>query len=98
MFLGINIFWTLLRAHFNHRQTAWAKMGPSRAQNIFMPANIDSICSSLLTHLSIKTCVKALKIQLTFKKFPRASSKVELGGSATNVAAAVLFHHESIET
>ena len=42
MFLGINIFWALLRAHFNPRLTARAKMSLSRAQNIFMPANINS--------------------------------------------------------
>ena len=42
MFLGINIFWTLLRAHFNPRLKARAKMSLSRAQNIFMPANINS--------------------------------------------------------
>ena len=43
MFLGINIFWALLRAHFNPRLTAQAKMSLSRAQNIFMLANINSI-------------------------------------------------------
>ena len=43
MFLGINIFWALLRAHFNPRLTARAKMSLSRAQNIFMPANVNSI-------------------------------------------------------
>ena len=43
MFLGINIFWALLRAHFNPCLTARAKMSLSRAQNIFMPVNIDSI-------------------------------------------------------
>ena len=43
MFLGINIFWALLRAHFNPRLTARAKMSLSRAQNIFMPANINHI-------------------------------------------------------
>ena len=43
MFLGINIFWALLRAHLNPRLTARAKMSLSRAQNIFMPANINSI-------------------------------------------------------
>ena len=37
------MFWTLLRAHFNPRLTARAKMSLSRAQNIFMPANIKSI-------------------------------------------------------
>ena len=43
MFLGINIFWALLRAHFNPRLTARAKMTLSRSQNIFMPADINSI-------------------------------------------------------
>ena len=43
MFLGINIFWDLLRAHFNPRLTDRGKMSLSRAQNIFMPANINSI-------------------------------------------------------
>ena len=43
MFLGINIFWALLRAHFNPRLTARAKMSLTRAQNIFTPANINSI-------------------------------------------------------
>ena len=43
MFLGINIFWALLRAHFKPRLTVQAKMSLSRAQNIFMPANINSI-------------------------------------------------------
>ena len=51
MFLGINIFWPLLRAHFNPRLTARSKMSLSRAQNRFMPANINSfvlLVSSLL--------------------------------------------------
>ena len=43
MFLDINVFWALLRAHFNPRLTARAKMSLSRAENIFMPANINSI-------------------------------------------------------
>ena len=43
MFLGINMFWALLRAHFNPHPTARAEMSLSRAQNIFMPANINSI-------------------------------------------------------
>ena len=42
MFLGINIFWALLRAHFNPRLMARAKMSLSQAQNIFMPVNINS--------------------------------------------------------
>ena len=43
MFVGINIFWALLRAHFNPRLTARAKTSLSRAQNIFMPTNINSV-------------------------------------------------------
>ena len=42
-FLGINIFWALLRAHFNPRLMAWAKTSLSWAQNIFMPVNINSV-------------------------------------------------------
>ena len=42
MFLGINTFLSLLRPHFNPRY-ARAKMNLSRAKNIFMPANINSI-------------------------------------------------------
>ena len=43
MSLGIKIFWALLRAHFNPRLTARAKMSLSLAQNIFMPANVNSL-------------------------------------------------------
>ena len=43
MFLGINIFWALLRAHVNLRLTAWAKMSLTPAQNKFMPTNMNSI-------------------------------------------------------
>ena len=43
MFLGINIFWAPLRAHFNPRLMAWAKMSLSWALNIFIPADINSI-------------------------------------------------------
>ena len=43
MFLGINMFWALLRAHFNPHLTAQAKMSLNRAQNMFMPVNINSI-------------------------------------------------------
>ena len=50
MFLGINMFWALLRAHFNPRLTARAKMSLSRAQNILMPANIDSIVLLYLSY------------------------------------------------
>ena len=48
LFLGINIFWALLRAHFNPRLTVRAKMSLSPAQNIFMPVNINSIVLLLL--------------------------------------------------
>jgi len=41
-FLGINMFLALLRIHFNPRY-ARAKMNLSRAKNIFMPANLNSI-------------------------------------------------------
>ena len=42
MFLGINMFLALLRAHFNSRN-AQAKIILSGAENIFMPANVNSI-------------------------------------------------------
>ena len=46
MFLGINIFWALLRARLNPCFTARAKMSLSRAQNMFMmSANINSVVS-----------------------------------------------------
>ena len=48
MFLGKNLFWALLRAHFNPRARARAKMSLSRAQYIFLPLDINSIV--LLTH------------------------------------------------
>jgi len=37
IFLGINIFWALLRAHFDPHLTARAKMSLSGAQIIFVP-------------------------------------------------------------
>ena len=43
MVLGMNIFWALLRAHFNPRLTARAKMSLSQTQNIFMLEKINSI-------------------------------------------------------
>ena len=36
MFMGINIFWALLRAHFNPRLTAAVKMSLSQAENVFI--------------------------------------------------------------
>ena len=49
MFLGINMFLALLRAHFNPR-CARAKMILSRAKNIFMPANVNSIVIIIRVH------------------------------------------------
>ena len=43
MFLGINIFWALLRAHLSPHLMAQAGMSLSQAQNIFMNTNINSI-------------------------------------------------------
>ena len=43
MFLGRDIFWALLRAHFNPSITAGAKIRLSRAQKILVSANINSI-------------------------------------------------------
>ena len=43
MFLGINKFWVHLRAHFNPCLTARARIILSQAQNIFIPANTNSI-------------------------------------------------------
>ena len=43
MFLGINMFSTLLRAHFNPCRAARAKMCLSRTQNMFMPTSINFI-------------------------------------------------------
>lgn len=58
MFLGINILRVLVRAHFNPRLTAWAKLkwfwvGP---RNIFKPANINSILLILYLMWNFKTC------------------------------------------
>ena len=52
MFLGINVFCALLRAHFNPCLVAQAKMGMSRAQNIFMPANINPAVLSLFSEIN----------------------------------------------
>ena len=40
MLFGINISWAPLRAHFNPRLTAGAKMSLCRAWNIFMAPNV----------------------------------------------------------
>ena len=60
---GINVFWPLRKVPFNLRLTARAKMSLSRAQNIFMPANINSIVS-----LSSSTCMKH-KFNTSCKRF-----------------------------
>ena len=49
MFLGLNIFRALLRAHFSPRLAARAKMSLSRAQNIFMPFQHKLYCYSKRT-------------------------------------------------
>ena len=43
MFVGINIFWAQLRAHFNPRLMGWAKMSLSWAKTYFMPKNLNSV-------------------------------------------------------
>ena len=44
MLMNTNIFWVLLRVHFNPCQAARAKMGLSWAQNIiFISTNINNI-------------------------------------------------------
>ena len=53
MFLGINTFWALSQAHFSPRLAARAKMSLSRAQNIFMPANINSIVITTTIHINL---------------------------------------------
>ena len=45
MFLGITIFWTLLRPHFSTRLTAGTKITLGRAQNKFIPGEVNSIVS-----------------------------------------------------
>ena len=60
---GINVFWALPKVPFNLRLTARAKMSLGRAQNIFMPANINYIVS-----LSSSTCIKH-KFNTSCKRF-----------------------------
>ena len=43
------IFWALFRANFNPHLTAGAKMSLRQAQNIFLPANLNSIVLSYIT-------------------------------------------------
>ena len=65
MFLGINIFWALLRAHFNPGLTAWAKMSVSRAQNIFVSTNINFIVLITKTVQSLRENLKPRPTILT---------------------------------
>ena len=58
MNLDLYIFWAHVGAHFNPPPTVRAKMSLSRAQNIFMPVNIDSIV--LLKFGSLNTVVPEL--------------------------------------
>ena len=61
MFLGINIFWTLLRAHFNPCLTAQAKMSLSRAQTTFMAVIVNSIVLIFVfTSTKITRCTSTL--------------------------------------
>ena len=64
MFLGINMFLALLRAHFNPRY-ARAKMILSRAKNVFMPANVNSI---VILFASTVVTVLTMFLELTFSK------------------------------
>ena len=70
MFPCLNIFCTLHRAHFYPRPTARAKMSQSRAQNISMPADINSV--ALLTCLGVElrfVSVKSRKLGEHFVSF-----------------------------
>ena len=53
IFLGIKMFWVLLSAHFNLRLSARDTMSLTQAQNLFMPANINSIVLLLLLLLFV---------------------------------------------
>ena len=54
MFVGLNTLRAHLRAHFYPRLTATAKIGLSRAQNIFMRTNINP---SVLLYLRLSLSV-----------------------------------------
>ena len=73
MFLGINIFWALLRAHFNPRLKARAKMSLSRVQNIFMPANINSIVLIISTIRSLRKPWPIILTSLSLGQYGKAS-------------------------
>ena len=67
MFLAINMFLALLRAHFNPRY-ARAKMILSRAKNIFMPANVNSV---VILPRSIYTQYKRNMLVIAISRFER---------------------------
>ena len=71
MFLGINMFLALLRPHFNPRY-ARAKMILSRAKNIFMPANVNSIVILYKLHI-VALSVRNVK---TYTFFVQLASKL----------------------
>ena len=51
------MFWALLRLIFSPRLAARAKMSLSRAQNVFMPANINSIVILHEAEQSVVICL-----------------------------------------
>ena len=78
MFLGINIFWALLRAHFNPCLMARAKRSLSWPQNIFMPANMNSIVllfCLLNKHLTTNSCFKKRTHCCSFMSLNRVGDK-----------------------
>ena len=48
MFLGINMFWALFGAHFSSGLEVQAKTSLTQAQNLLMPANINSVVLILI--------------------------------------------------
>jgi hypothetical protein len=54
MFLGINIFLSLVRTHFNPRYTRASKISLCRAKNIF------NLCPRISTLLLYTGCIKKL--------------------------------------
>lgn len=75
MYLGRNMFWGLLRAHFYRRLAARAKKSLRRAQNIFIPANINPIV--LLFEFSIFIKTSSYKISRVTTRKPKQKKKEE---------------------
>ena len=84
MFLGINMFLALLRPHFNPRY-ARAKMSLTRAKNIFMPKNINSIL--LIYYNKVKFQLHYIYKSFVFYFFSKARAVKEYSyiKSDTNV-------------